>query len=156
MRRSLTPNPSPNGEGSENHYLQIKRAFRHIEERLFWIGRKALLHLRRAFPYLLSYTRTPRNPILLSLRNTSLKQYVLMSFCLKKLYPYVLETMLLCLSTHSFGLQSEPFCHTSCGSSTIAHSEDNGRTTTYHVTTSIYLWTRTLHLVADNYRVLTT
>ena len=85
LRRSLTPNPSPNGEGSENHYLQIKRAFRHIEERLFWIGRKALLHLRRAFPYLLSYTRTPRNPILLSLRNTSLKQYVFMSFCLKNI-----------------------------------------------------------------------
>ena len=31
---SLTPNPSPNGEGSENYYLQIKRAFRWCEERL--------------------------------------------------------------------------------------------------------------------------
>ena len=34
VRKSLTPVPSPNGEGSENHYLQIKRAFRWCEERL--------------------------------------------------------------------------------------------------------------------------
>ncbi|MBF1628579.1 hypothetical protein [Prevotella sp.] len=32
---SLTPVPSPNGEGSENHCLQIKGAFRWCEERLF-------------------------------------------------------------------------------------------------------------------------
>ncbi len=31
---SLSPNPSPNGEGSENHCLQIKGASFQIEERL--------------------------------------------------------------------------------------------------------------------------
>ena len=34
MKESLTPNPSPNGEGSENHCLQIKGASFQIEERL--------------------------------------------------------------------------------------------------------------------------
>ena len=31
---SLTPNPSPNGEGSDDYCLQIKGAFRWCEERL--------------------------------------------------------------------------------------------------------------------------
>ena len=33
-KESLSPNPSPNGEGSENYCLQIKGAFRWYEERL--------------------------------------------------------------------------------------------------------------------------
>ena len=32
---SLSPNPSPNGEGSENHCLQMKGAFLRCKERLF-------------------------------------------------------------------------------------------------------------------------
>ena len=34
VKESLTPNPSPNGEGSEDYYLQIKGAFRWCEESL--------------------------------------------------------------------------------------------------------------------------
>ncbi|EID33080.1 hypothetical protein HMPREF9969_1952 [Prevotella sp. oral taxon 306 str. F0472] len=34
IKESLSPVPSPNREGSENYYLQIKRAFRWCEERL--------------------------------------------------------------------------------------------------------------------------
>ena len=32
---SLTPNPSPNGEGSEDYYLQVKGAFLRCKEGLF-------------------------------------------------------------------------------------------------------------------------
>ena len=46
---SLSPNPSPNREGSESYYLQMKEASRWCEERLSWIGRNALLKWRRAF-----------------------------------------------------------------------------------------------------------
>ena len=34
IKESLTPNPSPNGEGSDDYCLQIKGAFRWCEERL--------------------------------------------------------------------------------------------------------------------------
>ena len=34
IKESLSPNPSPNGEGSEYYCLQIKGAFRWCEERL--------------------------------------------------------------------------------------------------------------------------
>ena len=90
---SLSPSPSPNGEGSENHCLQTKGAFLHIEERLSWIGRKALLHLRRAFPSFCPFAITIRVTMLLSLRNMSLKQYVVVALCLKHL---VLSTLILC------------------------------------------------------------
>ena len=90
---SLSPSPSPNGEGSEDYYLQIKRAFLHIEERLSWIERKALLHLRRAFPSFCPFAITIRDTMFLWLKNMSLKQYVVVAFCLKHL---VLSTLILC------------------------------------------------------------
>ena len=83
IRESLSPNPSPNGEGSENHCLQMKGAFLWCKERLSWIGRNALLHLRRAFPSFYSFLITIRVPMLLCLNNMSFKN---MSLC-----PYVLN-----------------------------------------------------------------
>jgi hypothetical protein len=47
---SLTPAPSPNGEGSRYYYKQIKGAFLHIEETPFSLQGNALFKLRRAFP----------------------------------------------------------------------------------------------------------
>ena len=84
IRESLSPNPSPNGEGSENLCLQTKGASRWCKERLSSIRRNALLKWRRAFPYSCSFVITIRVTILLCLNNMSLKQYVAMSFCLKK------------------------------------------------------------------------
>ena len=80
---SLTPVPSPNGEGSENHCLQMKRASRWCKERLSSIGRRALLKWRRAFPCFCSFVIRIRVPMFLCLNSMSLNQYVFMSFCLK-------------------------------------------------------------------------
>ena len=93
IRESLSPVPSPNGEGSENHYLQIKRASLQCKEGLSSIGRKALLHLRRAFPSFCPFAITIRDTMFLWLKNMSLKQYVVVSLCLKHL---VLSTLILC------------------------------------------------------------
>ncbi|EID33976.1 hypothetical protein HMPREF9969_1641 [Prevotella sp. oral taxon 306 str. F0472] len=43
VKESLTPNPSPNGEGSEYYCLQTKRVFLRCKERLSSMQRNALL-----------------------------------------------------------------------------------------------------------------
>ena len=93
IRDSLTPAPSPNGEGSENHCLQIKGASLGYKERLSWIGRNALLKWRRAFPSFYSFVITIRVTMFLCLNNMSFKKYVTMSLCLKHPLP---STLILC------------------------------------------------------------
>ena len=92
-KNSLSPNPSPNGEGSENHCLQIKGASRWCKERLSWIGRNALLKWRRAFPSFYSFVITILVTMLVCLNNMSFKKYVTMSLCLKHPLP---STLILC------------------------------------------------------------
>ena len=93
IRKSLSPSPSPNGEGSEDYYLQIKRASLQCKEGLSSIGRNALLKWRWAFPSFCSFVISIRVTMLLCLNNMSLKQYVTMALCLKHL---LLSTLILC------------------------------------------------------------
>ncbi|WP_456105954.1 hypothetical protein [Prevotella sp.] len=46
--RASLSNLSPNGEGSEDHGLQMKRGFLHIKESLPLHQRNAFLHCKRA------------------------------------------------------------------------------------------------------------
>ena len=47
MKESLTPNPSPNGEGSENYCLQVKRAHLKIKGGVSLMQGEALLDIRK-------------------------------------------------------------------------------------------------------------
>ena len=104
---SLSPNPSPNGEGSEDHCLQIKGASRWCKERLSWIGRNALLKWRRAFPSFCPFVITIPVTMFLRLNNMSFKQYVFMSlkqvplslkYVIQKICSYVILSKKICFS----------------------------------------------------------